>query len=93
VGDVRGGRTVEIGMFAEYVARAADTGRISGGSLDVSYDDGKTWKTVKLSAKGSTWKGLLTVPRDAKFVSLRASAKDDKGATVKQELIRAFGVK
>ncbi|WP_199551919.1 S8 family serine peptidase [Streptomyces sp. N35] len=93
-GDVRGGRIVPVGIFAEYVKGAPDTGRIGAGALEVSYDDGATWKSVKLlDGKGDSWKTLLAVPRDAKFVSLRASVEDDRGASVKQEIIRAFGVK
>ncbi|MBC9712673.1 S8 family serine peptidase [Streptomyces sp. TRM66268-LWL] len=93
-GNVRGGGLVPVGIFAEYIKGAVDTGRIGKGSLEVSYDDGKSWKTVKLSdGAGASWKTLLAVPRDAAFVSLRASVVDDRGGSVKQEIIRAFGVK
>ncbi len=93
-GDVRGGRLVPVGIFAEYVKGATGTGRIGSGALEVSYDEGKTWKSAKLlDTEGASWKTLLAIPRDAKFVSLRASVKDDQGGSVKQEIIRAFGVK
>jgi subtilisin family serine protease len=92
-GDVRGGSRVRVGVYAEYVKGAADTGAIGGGKLEVSYDDGKTWRAVPLSGGGASWKGTLSVPRDAEFVSLRASARDDRGGSVKQEVIRAVGVR
>ncbi|MFI6334324.1 S8 family serine peptidase [Streptomyces sp. NPDC050535] len=92
-GGIRGGGRVPVGIHAEYVKGAPDTGTIGGGRLEVSYDDGKTWRVVPLSGRGSSWKGVLTVPRGAEFVSLRASAKDDRGGSVSQEIIRAVGVR
>ncbi|MFJ8802645.1 S8 family serine peptidase [Streptomyces sp. NPDC102487] len=91
-GDVRHG-LVPVGLFAEYVKGARDTGTIGGGKLEVSYDDGKTWRKVPLLGHQASWKGLLAVPRGAGFISLRASARDDQGGTVTQEIIRAVGVK
>ncbi|MFF2362494.1 S8 family serine peptidase [Streptomyces sp. NPDC058122] len=92
-GDVRAGR-VPVGIHAEYVKGAPDTGTLGGGKLEVSYDDGATWRTVPLSGAGTArWKGTLNVPRGAAFVSLRASAHDDRGGSVSQEIIRAVGVR
>ncbi|MGW2785210.1 S8 family serine peptidase [Streptomyces populi] len=92
-GDVRRGR-VPVGIHAEYVKGAPDTGTITGGGLEVSYDDGTTWKTVPLTGEGEArWKGTLDVPREARFVSLRAFAHDDRGGSVDQETVRAAGVR
>ncbi|MFF3888774.1 S8 family serine peptidase [Streptomyces sp. NPDC001914] len=92
-GNVRGGR-VPVSIHAEYVKGAPDTGTLGGGRLEVSYDDGATWKSVPLSGGGTArWKGTLNVPRGAAFVSLRASAHDDRGGSVSQEIIRAVGVR
>ncbi|MEV6193262.1 S8 family serine peptidase [Streptomyces sp. NPDC051920] len=92
-GNVRGGR-VPVSIHAEYVKGAPDTGTLGGGRLEVSYDDGATWKSVPLSGAGTArWKGTLNVPRGAAFVSLRASAHDDRGGSVGQEIIRAVGVR
>ncbi|MHA5051337.1 S8 family serine peptidase [Streptomyces sp. SD15] len=92
-GDVRGGSRVSMGIYAEYVKGAPDTGTIGGGKLEVSYDDGTTWQAVPLSGGKASWKGTLSVPRDAEFISLRASATDDRGGSVSQEIIRAVGVR
>ncbi|MER5756558.1 S8 family serine peptidase [Streptomyces sp. NPDC002088] len=93
-GDIRGGTRVPIGIGAEYVVGAQDTGTLGGGTLEVSYDDGTTWQPVKLTGAGNAaWHGTLTVPRDAAYVSLRASATDDQGGSVQQEITRAVGVK
>ncbi|MFD5123464.1 S8 family serine peptidase [Streptomyces sp. NPDC058385] len=92
-GNVRGGHRIPVGISSEYVKGAPDTGKIGGGTLEVSYDDGKTWTKVALDGHGASWKGTLKVPGDAEYVSLRASASDDRGGKVTQEIIRAVGVK
>ncbi|MFG3012429.1 S8 family serine peptidase [Streptomyces cinerochromogenes] len=93
-GTVPGGRRTTVGLSARYVAGAAGTGTLGGGRLEVSYDDGTTWRTVPLTTgRGASWQGTLTVPRGASSVSLRASAHDDTGGSVTQEIIRAVGVR
>ncbi|OIJ90976.1 S8 family serine peptidase [Streptomyces colonosanans] len=92
-GDVRGGR-VPVGISASYVAGAPGTGTIGDAKLQVSYDDGASWQTVPLTGgTGDSWMGTLTVPSDARYVSLRASASDERGGSATQEIIRAVGVK
>ncbi|WP_328496536.1 S8 family serine peptidase [Streptomyces sp. NBC_00414] len=69
-------------------------GTLGRTSLEVSYDDGRSWRTVRLSSAGeAAWQGTLSPPRDARHVSLRASAADDRGGSVTQEIIRAVGVR
>ncbi|MBY8844814.1 S8 family serine peptidase [Streptomyces sp. SP2-10] len=93
-GTVRGGHRIPVGIGAGYVAGAAGTGTLGGGRLEVSYDDGTTWRTVPLTAgRGASWHGTLSVPREAAHVSLRASAHDDKGGSVTQEIIRALTIR
>ncbi|MCC8338828.1 S8 family serine peptidase [Streptomyces sp. R1] len=94
-GKVRGGKKLRIGLGAEYVAGAPDTGTIGGGKLEVSYDDGRSWHQVRLrEGEGeASWHGTLSVPRDAEHVSLRASARDDRGGSVTQEIVRAVAVR
>ncbi|MFB8037334.1 S8 family serine peptidase [Streptomyces sp. NPDC056004] len=94
-GNVRAGQRLPVGIYSEYVKGAPDTGTIGDGTLQVSYDDGRTWTSVGLDRDGNkaSWRGTLKVPADAQFVSLRASAGDDRGGQVTQEIIRAVGVK
>ncbi|MFI1976883.1 S8 family serine peptidase [Streptomyces wedmorensis] len=94
-GDVRGGSRLPVGISAEYVKGAPDTGTIDGGSMEVSYDDGTTWQKVDLkkSWRGTAWTGEIAVPDGAKYISFRAGASDDRGGAVKQEIVRAVGVK
>ncbi|MGD6756373.1 S8 family serine peptidase [Streptomyces sp. BH105] len=92
-GRIEAGKRLPVGLSAEYVKGAVGTGTIGGGTLKVSYDAGKTWKSVSLTGSGASWKGTLSVPKDATSLSLRASAKDDKGGSVSQEIVRAAAVK
>jgi subtilisin family serine protease len=92
-GRVKAGTSVPVGISAEYVKGAAGTGALSGGTLQVSYDDGATWKSVSLHGSGAAWTGTLNIPRDAASVSLKAGAEDDKGGSVSQEIIQAVAVR
>ncbi|MFB7776805.1 S8 family peptidase [Streptomyces bauhiniae] len=62
-------------------------------SVDLSYDDGKTWQHADLGKHGAGWRTALRAPRSAGFVSLRVSARDSGGDTVSQTLTRAFGLR
>ncbi|WP_330340304.1 S8 family serine peptidase [Streptomyces sp. NBC_00557] len=91
-GAVRGGSRIPVGLSASYVAGAQHTGTLGGGRLEVSYDDGGTWTSVPLTGAGASWHGTLRVPRGAASVSLRASAHDDQGGSVTQEIVRGVAV-
>uniref|UniRef100_UPI003F494EED hypothetical protein n=1 Tax=Nonomuraea bangladeshensis TaxID=404385 RepID=UPI003F494EED len=56
-------------------------------SAEVSYDEGKTWRQVPLVASHTA---KLSHPKNASTVSLRASATDADGNTVKETVIRAY---
>ncbi len=92
---MRGGKKARVGIGAAYVAGAPDTGTVGDAALEVSYDAGKTWRAVRLrDGDGeASWQGTLSVPRDAEHLSLRASARDDRGGSVTQEILRAATVR
>jgi hypothetical protein len=56
-------------------------------TVEVSYDEGKTWQRVPVTSK---LEAKLRHPADATSVSFRASATDRDGNTVKQTIIRAY---
>jgi subtilisin family serine protease len=62
-------------------------------TLEVSYDDGKTWRRTTLDHQRDEWRTTLTAPNSAAFVSLRATAKDSAGNSVSQTITRAFGLR
>jgi subtilisin family serine protease len=60
-------------------------------TVDVSYDDGRTWQPATLKrAAGTTWTATVTHPGTAGFVSLRAKSTDTAGNSVDQTIIRAY---
>jgi hypothetical protein len=61
----------------------------------VSYDDGATWQQVTLGKDtGDWWNGELKLAKQpGGFVSLRATGKTDAGFSIKQEIIRAYGLR
>ncbi|MFC0622981.1 S8 family peptidase [Kribbella deserti] len=69
----------------------------TGGALnlkkvEVSFNDGKTWQAVPIRKTGRTWQAALVHPKTG-IVSLRATAADAGGNTVKQTTIRAYRLK
>jgi hypothetical protein len=45
------------------------------------------------TADGHGWRTELNAPKGARFVTLRASARDFDGDAVEQTITRAFGLK
>ncbi|HEY1178019.1 MAG TPA: peptidase S8, partial [Phytomonospora sp.] len=94
-GDVKAGSKVSFGLSASHMPGVTGAGTVTGATFEFSYDDGATWQTGSLTADGAGgWKTTMSVPKDAsKYVSIRATARDDAGNTVTQEVIRAFGLR
>ncbi len=93
-GALRGGKKERLGLTAFHAEEVLGAGSVDGATLEVSYDDGATWKRVSLKRTGDgSWSVEVKIPRGADFGSLRATAKDDAGNSVKQEVIRAFSVR
>lgn len=62
-------------------------------TFEVSYNDGRTWKTVDIDHDGSTATVELDHPRYARYVSTRMTATDEAGTEVAQTTIRAYGLR
>lgn len=62
--------------------------------LEVSWDDGVTWHTVKVVATGhgSPAHAYLIAPLRASYATLRATVAASDGSSVKQTVTRAFEV-
>ncbi|MGW5360386.1 S8 family serine peptidase [Actinopolymorpha pittospori] len=69
-------------------------GRILHLQVDVSVDDGKTWRRAVVdNAGGDRWLARVRTPASgADYVSLRAKATDAKGNSVEQTVMRAYAV-
>ncbi|WP_116951722.1 S8 family peptidase [Jiangella endophytica] len=80
----------EISVAAGHLAGAES--RITGLTVDVSYDDGASWQPLRVRRTGDTFAAHLPnrPPRGhTGFVSLRFGAADAAGNRIDQEIIRA----
>ncbi|MFC9431387.1 S8 family serine peptidase [Streptomyces sp. NPDC056987] len=80
------GHTSELGLSLRNQAAGVTAGDLN---VWVSYDDGVSWKKVKV--KHGT--AELKHPKGAEFASLRVAATDREGNKVDQTVLRAFGLK
>ncbi|WP_324790012.1 hypothetical protein [Streptomyces sp. H51] len=60
--------------------------RVTG--LAYSTDDGANWTDLTVAADGSA---TLDVPATASFITLRVTAADDQGGSLRRTIVRAFG--
>ncbi|MEH6994154.1 hypothetical protein V7075_15785 [Neobacillus drentensis] len=91
-GNARAGQKTELALSAFHVDNAKGVGNIEGASLQVSFDEGKTWESATLTPKGEGWVANISHPKKADSVSLKASAWDDAGNRIDQEIIKAYGL-
>ncbi|MDQ0797575.1 S8 family serine peptidase [Streptomyces sp. B1I3] len=94
-GDVKADATQRIALEPVSMDLGTVPGKVTAVKLDVSYDDGTTWQKVTLSkGPGGSWAGSFkTAKKPGGFVSVRASAATDRGFGVKNEIIRAYGLR
>ncbi|MFG2071834.1 S8 family serine peptidase [Nonomuraea maritima] len=86
----RAARNAVLTVSAASLPGAVGAGRLGKVSLEVSYDDGKTWQRPKAGHDGEF---RLHAPKGASFVSLRAGAGDSAGNAVTQTVMRAVGLR
>ncbi|MFL6124983.1 MAG: hypothetical protein ACJ73U_35830, partial [Actinophytocola sp.] len=71
----------------------AALGDVGTPSVEISFDDGKTWHGTVVTGHHGHWKTTVNHPRGAGFVSLRASVADRNGNSEKVTIIRAYTLK
>jgi hypothetical protein len=76
--------------------RGAKAATVTGVTLDISTDDGKTWQQGwVIGGSGANWTANVFNPHAGTgtgFVSLRLSATDAAGGRVDETIIRAYGL-
>ncbi|MEU6712205.1 S8 family serine peptidase [Nonomuraea sp. NPDC046802] len=87
----RPGSTTVLPISVERNPGAAPA-RAKSPRLEMSADDGATWRAVPVVRTGSGWSAVLRNPSEAGFVSLRAAVTDSAGAAVTQTVIRAYAI-
>ncbi|WP_084517248.1 S8 family serine peptidase [Microtetraspora niveoalba] len=85
------GSTTRLPIWIERNPDASPTA-VKSIRLQMSADDGATWRDIRIKANGSGWTAQLTNPRTAGFVSLRATSTDTAGNTVSQTIHRAYAI-
>jgi subtilisin family serine protease len=89
----RAKRHTDVVVSASQLPGAVGTGAVKAATVEFSYDDGATWKPVKLQRFKAGWRAKLDAPRSAEYVSLRVTAHDDAGNSISQTVQRAFGLR
>ncbi|MEV7983043.1 S8 family serine peptidase [Streptomyces sp. NPDC086519] len=73
--------------------RGGSDAALSTRKVELSYDDGATWTTARLSGRGNGKVSLrLHAPASARYLTLRVQAGDSRGNTVTQTVVRAAGL-
>ena len=89
-GYAKAGAPQVVGLTVDH-SRAESPGTASL-SFEVSYDEGKTWRSVPVARYGDNVVAVLIHPKGATSVSTRMSAADTAGNTVKQTVIKSYGL-
>ena len=93
-GNSKAGSTIQLGLSAAQVPGVPENGKVDGATLEISFDEGTSWKKVELVRNGNGWTAEVTHPKTpGSYISLRARAWDDAGSTISQEIIKAYGLK
>jgi subtilisin family serine protease len=95
-GDVQAGTTQQIRLKAiPQQGGGPSTGKITSVTLDVSYDDGEGWQPVTLRKGADGWwsSSLKLAKQPGGFLSVRTTGTTDAGFGIKQEVIRAYGLR
>ncbi|GAB2837095.1 S8 family serine peptidase [Lentzea nigeriaca] len=87
----RAGKVVTVPITVERNGTGTVTD-IKDPAVQVSYDEGKTWKPLPLRRTRAGWQVTLVHPHGAKNVSFKARAAD-AGGEVSQTIIRAYDLK
>lgn len=86
------GQQLQIPIWVEHQQDSA-AGKVTGLTVQVSYDDGVTWQAAALSGAGARRTASVLHPAGAQHVSLRAVATDSNGGRVEQTIYRAYLLK
>lgn len=86
------GRPYAFAMFVQRNGAAVAT-RVHTPTVQVSYDDGHTWRSADVVLNGRQWQVRVTHPAHARFVALRAATRDNSGNAVRQTIIRAYALR
>jgi subtilisin family serine protease len=88
----RAGHTSPFSITPTVLGGDSPRDAVSSLELEVSYDDGATWRHQVLREKSGTWQTSLKAPRTG-YVSIRVVAEQYNGGGITQTVTRAFGLR
>jgi hypothetical protein len=77
--------------YPAYVERHEGRANVARPAVEVSHDDGRTWQQAGVRAAGYHWTVTVQHP-GAGYASLRATATDADGNSVRQTVLRAYQI-
>ncbi|MFG1836921.1 S8 family serine peptidase [Micromonospora sp. NPDC049175] len=86
------GRALRIPVTVQRQAGATPA-QVRSLTVEVSYDDGRTWQSASVRESGAGWLADVRHPAGAGYATLRAYAVDQSGNTVRQTITRAYRIK
>ncbi|PYC64322.1 peptidase S8 [Micromonospora arborensis] len=86
------GRDLRIPVTVQRQAGATPA-QVRSLTVEVSFDDGQTWRLASVQKSGAGWLADVHHPAGAGYAALRAYAVDQSGNTVRQTIIRAYRIK
>jgi subtilisin family serine protease len=94
-GDVRAGTAQHIAVRPASSTTQTLPGTLTHVTLGVSANGGKVWKAVRLTkGSGGWWHGTFRAAnRPGGYLAVRANATMNSGYSIKQEIIRAYGLR
>ena len=86
-------RTSTFSVKPVVVGSSARADAVTAVQLEVSYDDGVSWRREDLKEHEGIWQARLRAPAEASQVSVRVTARQRNGGGISQTVVRAFGLK
>jgi subtilisin family serine protease len=69
-----------------------EIGGVNTPAVEVSYDDGTTWRPANVKRDHGQWQATVDHPKGAEFVSLRSNVTDQNGFAQHLTIIRAYAL-
>ncbi|GAB2962157.1 S8 family serine peptidase [Streptomyces heilongjiangensis] len=85
-----GGTAFTVPFTVNHQAGSSGGGKVRKPTVEVSYDDGRTWQSARVAPAGKGWTAQVRHPAGPGFVSLRTTATDTVGNSVVQTVIHAY---
>jgi hypothetical protein len=81
-----------IGISVGHIQLARAAAQVTGARVQVSFNDGKTWRVTSVAAAGGgQFRAVFTAPPGA-LVAMRVTATDTAGGSIRETILRAYKI-